>query len=96
MIVVAFYANNSVRFCYFVVKQRSFIVLNLTVLRRDRQLVDLCLVFYRNGIGMSFPYKECELVTLTFSKTSFMKRINMHLSSPIYILCFSDTVSEVC
>ena len=51
-------------------------------------------MFYRNQIGLSFPYKECGLVTLTFFKISFMKRINMHLSSPIYFLCFSDTVSE--
>ena len=47
-------------------------------------------------IGISFPYKECPLVIYTFLKTSFMKRINMHLSGPIYFLCFSDTVSEVC
>ena len=53
-------------------------------------------MFYRNQIGMSFPYKECGLVALTFFKTSFMKRINMHLSSPMYFLCFSDTVSEEC
>ena len=42
-----------------------------------------------------FTCNECGLVVLTFFKTSLMKRINMHLSSPIYFLCFSDIVSEV-
>ena len=63
----------------------------------DWQLVGLGLDFNRYQIGMSFPYKECGLVVLIcFSKHSFMKRINMHFSSLIYIFCFSDTVSEVC
>ena len=66
MIAVAIYANKFVRFWYFVVKQRSFIVLNTAVSGREWQLVDLGLVFYRNRIGMSFPYKECGLVAFTF------------------------------
>ena len=70
--------------------------MNMAVLGLDWQLVDLGLVFYRNRIGISFPCKKCGLVVLNCFQNHFYEENKHAISSPIYFLCSSDTVNEVC
>ena len=72
MIAIAIYADNFVCFWYFAVKQRNFYSFEPGCVRPGLVTGGLR-IFYRNQIRMSFAYKECGLVALTFFQNQFYK-----------------------